>query len=680
MDCIVNFILYRSLMRNNCLTGVVLALLSATTVLGGSYTNDFSNPNSPGITLNGITAIQNGELVMTPATGGNGSAVLDDLDSGASIETFTATFSVRFAPGNTEYEADGLFFGFGPGLSANSNFGVEGPGPSAAVGVEFDTYDNGAPDNVGIDVKVAGVEIATTVMNVSDFVDSQFHEVSIQLKRNGTLTVAWGPRVIYNNLFLPNWSPVNGQFAFGTSTGYFNEECDILDLVISTTVAAAAIAPTITLQPPPSASLLELSPLTLRAGFDGTAPLSFQWNLNGTAIPDATDSILQIPNVPLTNNGATITCAIANSAGSVTSTVTTLTVTPDAAPLTIQSVVGSDTFGTMTVTFSKPVLQTTATKAANYSITGLTISAAAPWTGALGAYSLATTSDERVVVLTTTPQTPGAAYTLVVNNLQDQTSAGHAIAANSQMTFHAFSYVSGYMSYDIYDNQAFSAGGLQQFESTFNTAVVTRTLLFRSADTPDWEYGGSYGSISQGLIVAPETGAYIFHVASDDQGQLFLSTDDTPAHLGQEPICQVTTFSGHLDWAGHGQGAPDTNPQEGNVSNPINLVQGQKYFFRFCHVEGTGADGISMGWELPSSHGAIGVIPGTNLMALVNTDVSPVPTLSISRTPAGITVTFSGVLQSADVPTGPWADVPSASPLVVNPNGRMQFYRARAGQ
>jgi hypothetical protein len=654
-------------------TKIVLALLSATTVSGGIFTNDFSNPSPTNFTLNGAAAITNGELVLTPKAGGQGGVVLDDLDAGAAIESFTANFKVRFTP-TTFYPADGLFFSFGPGVS----FPVEGPG-SSAMGVEFDTYDNSAPDNVGIDVKVVGQEIATTVMAVNDLADGRFHDVLIQLNRNGTLNVTWDSRIIYNNLFLANWSPVAGQFAFGHSTGYFLEECDIKKLGISTTAAGAATGPTITAQPAPSVSLIEGSPLALRIGFDGSAPLSFQWNLNSNAIPNATDPVLQIANVPLTNGN--ITCTISSAAGQVTSHATTLTVTRDSTPLTIQSVVGSDTLRAVTVTFSKPVLDTTAQTPTNYSIAGLTISAAGPFTKPLTPWSSIATNDARQVVLTTTPQTPGAAYTLVVNNVQDQTSAGNIIAANSQKTFHAFSYLNGYMSYDIYDNQGVTAGSLPQFESSFTNLVPTRTLLFTSADTPDWEYGGNYGSISQGLILAPETGSYIFHVASDDQSELFLSRDATPAKLNS--ICQVTTWSLHLDWAGAGMGAPDTTPGTGNRSLRVNLVQGQKYYFRDFHVEGTGGDGISIGWELPSSPGTISVIPGTNLMALVNTDVSPVPTLSISPTSTGITIitiTFTGVLQSADVVTGPWMDEPTASPLVLSPIAAIKFYRARAGE
>ena len=657
------------------LTKTFLASLSATSVMAGTFTNDVSNPNPTNLTLNGTAAIKNSQLIVTPKAGGQGGCVLDDLDAGAAIESFTARFRLRFTP-TTIYPADGLFFSFGPGVS----FPGEGPGTGAALGVEFDTYDNAAPDNAGIDVKVLGEEVATRVMAAGELADGQFHDVVISLNRNGALNVTWDGRPIYNNLFLANWSPASGQFAFGHSTGYFIEECDIKDIAISTTPAAAAVAPIITLQPPASVSISEGDPLSVRVGFDGTAPLTFQWNLNGAPIVDGTDPVLQIARMPLAYSGNNLTCTITGPGNSITSQPTALTVTADSTPLTIASVVGSGSLGTVTVTFSKPVLEDTAYAATNYSIAGLTISAAGPFTRALTPWSSVITNDPRQVLLTTTTQTPGIAYTLVVNNVQDKTAAAHTIAANSQKAFHAFSYVSGYMTYDIYDNQGFNAGSLQQFEATFKTLVPTRTLLFTSADTPEWEYGGNYGSIAQGLIVAPETGSYVFHVASDDASQLFLSKDDTVTNLSRAPVCQVTTWSLHLDWAGAGMGAPDTSPQTGNRSFPINLVQGQKYFFRNFQVEGTGADGIGIGWELPSSHGTINVIPGTNLMALVNTDTPAVPTLSIGPTSTGSIIDFTGILQSADELTGPWMDEPTANPFVISPGLPIKFYRARGGE
>jgi hypothetical protein len=205
--------------------------------------------------------------------------------------------------------------------------------------------------------------------------------------------------------------------------------------------------------------------------------------------------------------------------------------------------------------------------------------------------------------------------------------------------------VAGFFVYKIYDNAGFgaTAASLTTLETTYTNLTATRTLVFTSADTPAWEYGDNYGSVDEGWILAPETGAYTFHIASDDMSQLFLSTDDTLAKIGTDPICQITTWDNHLDWAG-AAGGPDTNPQTGNLSVPITLTAGHKYYYQCFHVEGGGGDGVSLGWELPSSPGTISVIPGSNLVVTVNADNS---TVNITQQPAtvtgvdGKTVTYS---------------------------------------
>ncbi len=54
------------------------------------------------------------------------------------------------------------------------------------------------------------------------------------------------------------------------------------------------------------------------------------------------------------------------------------------------------------------------------------------------------------------------------------------------------------------------------------------------------------------------------------------------------------------------------------------------------------------------------------------------PTLAISRTPAGITLTYTGTLQAADAVTGAWADVAGAtSPWAVTTTQAGRFYRAK---
>ena len=55
------------------------------------------------------------------------------------------------------------------------------------------------------------------------------------------------------------------------------------------------------------------------------------------------------------------------------------------------------------------------------------------------------------------------------------------------------------------------------------------------------------------------------------------------------------------------------------------------------------------------------------------------PVLSIARAAGGITLTFTGTLQSASSPSGPWTDLAGASPLTVavSSGTKAQFYRAK---
>src|SRR5207249_3438966 len=55
----------------------------------------------------------------------------------------------------------------------------------------------------------------------------------------------------------------------------------------------------------------------------------------------------------------------------------------------------------------------------------------------------------------------------------------------------------------------------------------------------------------------------------------------------------------------------------------------------------------------------------------------PGPTLSITRTGTGLSITFTGTLQSADDVTGPFTDVAGAtSPFAITPNANHKFYRS----
>ena len=118
------------------------------------------------------------------------------------------------------------------------------------------------------------------------------------------------------------------------------------------TVAAAAGAPTITLQPTDQGVVAGQS-ATFSVTAAGTAPLSYQWQKNSTALPGATSAAYTTAAAAVADSGAIYTVIVSNAAGSVTSQSATLTVTATAsAPsITVQPADQSVTAG-QTATFS----------------------------------------------------------------------------------------------------------------------------------------------------------------------------------------------------------------------------------------------------------------------------------------------------------------------------------------
>jgi len=95
------------------------------------------------------------------------------------------------------------------------------------------------------------------------------------------------------------------------------------------TVSAASVAPSITTQPA-SQTVTAGQTASFSVAASGTAPLSYQWNRNGTAVSGATSSSYTTPATTSSDNGAQFAVVVNNTAGSVTSSVATLTV--NAAP------------------------------------------------------------------------------------------------------------------------------------------------------------------------------------------------------------------------------------------------------------------------------------------------------------------------------------------------------------
>ncbi|HEY6162309.1 MAG TPA: Ig-like domain-containing protein [Bacteroidia bacterium] len=99
--------------------------------------------------------------------------------------------------------------------------------------------------------------------------------------------------------------------------------------------------------------------------------------------------------------------------------------------------------------------------------------------------------------------------------------------------------------------------------------------------------GDNYGQRLRGYICAPATGNYIFWIASDDNSELWLSTNDQPSNKHRIAYNNQWTFS--REWTKYAS----------QQSAPISLAAGQKYYIEVLHKEGSQGDNLAVGWQLP---------------------------------------------------------------------------------
>lgn len=115
--------------------------------------------------------------------------------------------------------------------------------------------------------------------------------------------------------------------------------------------------------------------------------------------------------------------------------------------------------------------------------------------------------------------------------------------------------------------------------------IFETPYLILGDDWPDW--ANNYGQRVSGLITPPQTGDYIFWIASDDQSQLRLSSDENPSN--NTLIAYVDRWTEPHQW--------DKYPSQ--QSTPIFMEAGQQYYIEALHIEGGGGDHLSVAWQLP---------------------------------------------------------------------------------
>jgi outer membrane protein assembly factor BamB len=330
----------------------------------------------------------------------------------------------------------------------------------------------------------------------------------------------------------------------------------------------------------------------------GSSPLACQWQKDGVNLMDggrisgATTTILRITEVEAAD-ASSYTLVVSNAQGSATSRPAMLHVGPYIG-LYLTQITGSATYDQVWLTFSSPLVPATATNTANYALSGgLTISRAA----------LDATGTN--VVLTTSLQTSGATYTLMVNRVRDK--VGYTVAPNTQTSFRAYVFALGSLTREVY----FGVEGRDVRNLTDSPKFL--------AHQPDlvtpivWRFQAPkniaefYGQRLFGFVAPTQSDNYVFYVACDDSAEVWLSTDDSAAN--RRLIASVSLdCTGEYEWTKFAT----------QKSAPIALQAGRRYYIEVLFKEGWGSDYVAVAWQRGNQ--PVEVIPAEYLGTSVEPD------------------------------------------------------------
>ncbi len=170
-------------------------------------------------------------------------------------------------------------------------------------------------------------------------------------------------------------------------------------------------------------------------------------------------------------------------------------------------------------------------------------------------------------------QGPGMARQVIANNYLEHPSAP---AERSLLKREVWTSIGG-------DNIG-DLTGIAAYPSTPNVSgtLAAGVGLMTGTNTAD-----NFGERVSGYLIAPDTGRYTFWLASDDGGELWLSSDENPTN--RIKVASVTASVGEQAW----------DSQASQKSVPVALEAGHRYYLEILHKEGIGGDHLAVAWQGP---------------------------------------------------------------------------------
>jgi hypothetical protein len=290
------------------------------------------------------------------------------------------------------------------------------------------------------------------------------------------------------------------------------------------------------------------------------------------------------------------------------------------------------------ICFSEPLVASTKT---NYTVSGMNV------------YSVSQARNGTEVILTlTSAMTIGTAYTVTMNNLT--TVSGDPLPATQQIAFTYLNPGTGSISWKYFGNIGSSTAVSALTAASSYPYNPTHTGSETSFEAPA-NNGPGGGEELYGYLCPPITGYYIFTIASDDNGQLWLSTNKSPANLAE--IAYVTSSTGYRDWN-------NVNNYE-QMSSSIYLTAGLQYYVMALEKCGSdSSDNLSVRWEIPATIGGAASTweNGNSAIPIPGSRLEPagiVPDNMTPPAPADLSATMNGSNSQVALTWNPVLGLPS---------------------
>jgi hypothetical protein len=412
-----------------------------------------------------------------------------------------------------------------------------------------------------------------------------------------------------------------GTWTTANNNGLANGQAPIPGVYLQQFAAAGQSGPIKIIEQPAGRETLENRPTTLSVVHGGSPSFIYQWYKDGIIIPDANDREYTLP-LPKLADAGNYTVVVRNLFSQDTSVNAAVTVTPDAVAPGLVRAVGSASGSTVTIWFNEVVDPVTAVNPANYSIvqTGTANALSIFGTGTLtgpapGGFTR--------VVFQTAPQTQGQNYTITVNNVRDIAATPNTIAANSTVAFTGWVVSKGFALYEIWFN--IIGGNVNTVKADPRYPGNPDRASYRTLWESDQNIAEQFGArISGFFFAAAGAGRYDFAMASDDNGELWISSDSNPANI--QRIAVEPAWGDRRSWTGTsgGRRAEGENNTFGDNQPILTMAAGERRYMELLYKEGGGGDYGDATMKTPTggipANGSASTLRGAFIGAIANPD------------------------------------------------------------